>query len=240
MLFGESECAPIVIWKSENPRCFKHINKASLPVQYFSQKKSWMTGEILMSVLNKINCKLAKDKRSVLLFMDNAGCHPTDIAEKYSNIKIVYLPPNATSKLQPLDLGIIKTFKTYYRKFLMRYIITKVEECTSAAEVVKSVNILQAIRWIAEAWKSIDPATIKKCFRKAGMLDRELAVRQLQVLTEDPFSDLDDQVDSELVDLIRQVDENVQCSADCYVSADDELLTCSDMDHDTWEVEFFC
>ena len=48
--------------------------------------------------------------------------------------------------------------------------------------------------------------TIKKCFRKAGMFDRELAVRQLQVLTEDPFGDLDeDQVDSELVG-IRQVD----------------------------------
>ncbi len=72
------------------------------------------------------------------------------------------------------------------------------------------------------------------------MFDRELAVRQLQVLTEDPFGDLDeDQVDSELVGLIRQVDGNDQCSADCYVSADDELLTCSDMDHDSWEEEFF-
>ena len=36
----------ILIWKSENPRCFKGIDKTKLPVQYFSQAKGWMTGEI--------------------------------------------------------------------------------------------------------------------------------------------------------------------------------------------------
>ncbi len=39
---------PIVIWKSEKPRCFKGVNVHQLPVQYFNQKKAWMTGEIWM------------------------------------------------------------------------------------------------------------------------------------------------------------------------------------------------
>ena len=39
---GESECPPVVIWKSENPRCFKGVKKSEFPVWYFSQKKSWM------------------------------------------------------------------------------------------------------------------------------------------------------------------------------------------------------
>ena len=34
---GESEVKPIVIWKLENPRCFKNVDKKRLPVQYFSQ-----------------------------------------------------------------------------------------------------------------------------------------------------------------------------------------------------------
>ena len=35
---GEKEGA-VVIWKSENPRCFKGIDRSNLAVQYFSQPK---------------------------------------------------------------------------------------------------------------------------------------------------------------------------------------------------------
>ena len=34
---GKSECKPIVIWKSEHPRCFKGVKKDELPVIYDSQ-----------------------------------------------------------------------------------------------------------------------------------------------------------------------------------------------------------
>ena len=67
-----------------------------------------MTGDILHKILSDFNHKMIQQKRSVLLFMDNAGCHPHDIEGKYNNIKIVFLPPNTTSKLQPLDLGVIQ------------------------------------------------------------------------------------------------------------------------------------
>ena len=84
-----------------------------------------MTGNIMHNVLTKLNAKMKSEKRSTLLFIDGAGCHPESLAEpgKYSNIKVVFLPPNTTSVLQPLDLGIIKNFKVYYRKLLLNYVI---------------------------------------------------------------------------------------------------------------------
>ena len=97
---GGSESKPIVIAKSNNPRCFKHVDKRKLPVHYYSQEKSWMTGEILDKILCILNSKLKSTSRYVLLIMDSAGCHPKDL--HYSNIKIVFLPTNTTSKLQPL------------------------------------------------------------------------------------------------------------------------------------------
>lgn len=173
---GESESLPVVIWKSQNPRCFKGVKKESLPICYYSQPKSWMTGDILHDILRSLNCKLKAKGRSILLFMDNAGCHPSDLADKYSNIRVLFLPPNTTSKLQPLDLGIIQNFKLYYRKLLMRFILAKIEECTTASDVVKSLTVLHAIRWIAQAWSQVSSHTIKKCFRKAGILNHSFQV----------------------------------------------------------------
>ena len=88
---------------------------------------------------------------------------PRDLAEKYSNIKVLFLPPNTTSKLQPLDLGIIQNFKLYYCNLLMRFVLAKMEECTTD---VKSFTVLHAIRWIAQAWSKVKPDVIKNVLER--------------------------------------------------------------------------
>ena len=177
----------------------------------------------------------------MLLFMDNAGCHPPEIAEGYSNIKVMFLPANKTSKLQPLDFGIINTFKINYRKLFIRYVLTKIDTCSTATEVVNSITILHAIRWVAEVWKSA--LTIKKCFRKAGILDKDFCVVKEKVLEEDPFRDLDPQVeeeeeDTDLLELMVYVNGDNHCSVDTYLN-EEILPTCFDMDNPSWEDEFF-
>ena len=92
---GEKEVS-IVIWKSEKPRCF---NVSTLPVHYYSQSKAWMNSEILDKVLTKLNRKFSSQHRNVALLLDNAGCYPEELKGKYSNIKLIFLPPNTTSKL---------------------------------------------------------------------------------------------------------------------------------------------
>ena len=148
---GEKESA-IVIWKAEKPRCFKGIDISTLPVKYFSQPNAWMTGEILDEVLSKLNRRLSLQSRSIALLMDNAGCHPHELKEKYSNIRIIFLPPITTSHLQPLDLGIIQNFKVMYRKLLLRFVLSKIDQTNdNASQIVKSVSVLTAIRWVAQA-----------------------------------------------------------------------------------------
>ena len=238
---GESEVKPIVIWKSENPRCFKNVNKKRLPVQYFSQSNAWMSGEIMDVILKKLNRQLKHNGRSVLLLMDNADCHPPELKDSYSNIKVIFLPANTTSRLQPLDLGIIKNFKVHYRKLLLRYVVAKIDECTVASEVTKKINILQAIRWIAEAWEKVTVDTIKKCFRSSGILDSKFELRSLDILNgDDPFEDCDvDGNDTELADLVSRVQVENSCSVEELIHNEDDTPVCGKVTDDTWDEAFF-
>ena len=69
----------------------------------------------------------------------------------------------------------------------------KIETCSSASDVLKPVNVLHAIRWVAEAWKNVNETTLKKCFCKAGFLHHlHLSVVACLVPAgSDPFSDIE-------------------------------------------------
>lgn len=196
-------------------------------------------------LLSKLNTRLRKESRSIILFMDNAGCHPEDVVDKYSNVKVIFLPPNTTSVLQPLDLGIIQNFKVHYRKLLLCHVLSKIEECNTASEVVQSVNILNAVRWVAQAWEKVTPETIKKCFRKAGIVNREfqLVARMSEGDDEDPFMALDSEVSEsdlgDLENLILQVQSrDSSCSVEEFVNGDSDLPVCQNIFDDKWEQEF--
>ena len=78
-----------------------------------------MTETIFTDWLKKLNARFAIENRKILLSLDNFGGHsPNKGKEPYnfSNIKIVYYPRNCTSVIQPMDQGIIQSFKVIYRK----------------------------------------------------------------------------------------------------------------------------
>jgi len=87
---GDKE-KPIIIGKSANLRCFRGISdRATLPCEYFSQAKAWMESGILEEILRKLNARLRRENCSILLFIDNAPCHPEDLDGNFLQIKIVF------------------------------------------------------------------------------------------------------------------------------------------------------
>ena len=125
-----------------------------------------MTSEIMDAVLTKINDKVAAAKRNILLFMDNAPCHPENFAVSYSNIQEVFLPKNTTSRLQPLDPGIIRNFKVKYQKRLLKFVISRIDDNGKASEIIQELDVLKAIPWIKAAWEEFSDQTVSKCFCK--------------------------------------------------------------------------
>ena len=50
-------------------------------------------------------------------------------------------------------------------------VIARVKEDLLASEITKQIDVLQAIEWMAKAWKKVTAATIKKCFAKCGFTE---------------------------------------------------------------------
>ena len=174
---GSDKMPLMMLGKSKNPRCFQGIRKENLGLIYRSSKSAWMTGFLFGEWL-KLFCQRVRG-RNVVLLLDNASSHHAhfdfvDFDEKNQvctvqvteNILIVFFPPNLTSAIQPMDQGIIATFKAHYRgafvKRKLRYL-----ELGKAEELI---SLLSAASMIVKAWSKIKNTTIANCFRHSGIL----------------------------------------------------------------------
>ena len=118
---GSEKFTPWVIGKSENPRCLSKINRRNLRIEYRFNKTKWMTGLICEEYLRWLNNKKVAQQRHVLLLMDNFSGHELSVhliggQQGLSNVRIEWPPPNTTWEWQPMDQGIIATFKLQYRR----------------------------------------------------------------------------------------------------------------------------
>ena len=69
---------------------------------------------------------MEKANRKILLLVDNARSHAFQ-QENYPNVRIEFLEPNMTSRIQPLDAGVIRAFKAHYWQFYIRVVLQQAE-----------------------------------------------------------------------------------------------------------------
>ncbi|KAF7693661.1 Tigger transposable element-derived protein 4, partial [Cucumispora dikerogammari] len=65
----------LLIVISKKPCCFKDDDLSSIGVKYVSSKSAWMTTYIFINYLKNLNEDLIKEKRSILLILDNFSSH---------------------------------------------------------------------------------------------------------------------------------------------------------------------
>jgi hypothetical protein len=73
-----------------------------------------MISSIFEDWLHQIDQKFRSEKRKIILFVDNCPAHPSVKMKELHAVKVAFLPPNMTTKLQPLDQGVTKNLKLHY------------------------------------------------------------------------------------------------------------------------------
>ncbi|XP_065651003.1 tigger transposable element-derived protein 4-like [Hydra vulgaris] len=170
-----------IIRKAEKPRCFKGVE--SLPCQYKSQNNSCMDSKIFTDYVRRLDAKFNAEGRKVALIIDNCPAHPN--VENLKAIELVFLPPNTTSKTQPMDQGVIRALKTFYRTNVVRRQIKYID----VGKTTPNINILKAMSIKAGISKEISVASINgeeepfelleenvKELRSRGLVEKDFAV----------------------------------------------------------------
>jgi hypothetical protein len=152
------------------PRAFKNINRALLGIHWDASKTAWMNTVIMLRYLKWFNARIAG--RKVALVMDGFVPHVNAAEElkgQLQNVQIIILPPNCTSRYQPIDQGVIRAWKAHYKRDMMRFIVNFLDtQPEFTGNVYSEINILHAARWAVDAWKhGVKPSTLENCFRKS-------------------------------------------------------------------------
>ena len=169
---------PFVIYRSQNPRALKNVNKHTLPVFYRSNNKAWMTQALFEDWF--INCFIPAAREyclkkdipfKILLLLDNAPGHPQHLDDLHPDVKVVYLPKNTTSILQPMDQGAISAFKAYYlRTTFAKAVAATEDDVITLRDFWKNYNILHCIKNIDSAWREVTEKCMqgiwKKCLKR--------------------------------------------------------------------------
>lgn len=158
-----------------------------------------MTQEVFRKIMKSFNNRMIREKRHVLLLLDNAAVHESGLL--LSNVKLQFLPPNTTSHTQPLDAGIIANFKNHYRNIQYKHVSLKYSALTknsddtngqvhlpsttttlsnsSSSKPYYWITQLQAMNWIRVAWDKVESTTIQNSWRHTKLIKDQNAEEDL-------------------------------------------------------------
>lgn len=209
---GSDKIPILAIGKSANPRAFKNVK--TLPVRYIANKKAWMRSDIFESEMRRFDRRMQLEGRKVCMIVDNCPAHPQ---LELNNVELVFLPPNTTSHTQPMDSGVIKNLKFYYRR-KMAYHRLQAAETKSEFKW----DILDCLLAVKSAWKQVKPETVVNCWRKAGFAE---------LTGESDIVGMDAESESEARNIWDKLSELLGSELpnfDDYVALDDDVAQCTE------------
>ncbi|GFT45982.1 tigger transposable element-derived protein 1 [Nephila pilipes] len=153
--------------------------KEKLQVLWRANSKAWVTRQFFIEWMNIVFGPSVKKylidnglPLKCVLLLDNAPAHPPgledDLLDDFKFIKIVYLPPNTASTLQPKDQQVISNFKKLFMKHLFKrcFEVTENTNLTLREFWKNHYNIVICLKLIDIAWQGVTKRTLNSPWRK--------------------------------------------------------------------------
>ena len=175
----------LVQGRSARPRCFNNVK--SFPTEYDANKKAWMTSEIFSKWVIKFDKFCQRQQRKCAYIVDNCPAHPK--VKGLKNVTLFFLPPNTTSKTQPMDQCVIRSLKHNYRKLVIARHLRAIEK----KREIEKMTVLDGMHYLQQAWNNVTETTIANCYRKAGFktIDNTETTDNIETeIEDDPLDDL--------------------------------------------------
>ncbi|CAG8489193.1 2143_t:CDS:2 [Dentiscutata erythropus] len=140
----------------------------------------------------------------VILLVDNAKCHFSSNLN-LRNTTTHYLPPNTTSRLQPLDADIIMSFKHRYKNYFIKWLLDQYESVKD-----DKLNVLNAIKFVIQAWKEVSSETVRNCFQHTEILPVQNNEYEEPINDDDDYELMEEmKIDIELLNFRNAMDLEV-------------------------------
>ena len=182
------------VGKSKNPRCFTNQNVQN----YIANEKAWFNKGVTQWWFRDVFDPFFKetyrrgeendDEAHCIVILDGCSAH-VGIQEYLDStgrgyIHVIKLPPNVTSRFQPMDQGVIAWVKKTYKYRLISELLVIYCDDDKFAEAVatrrnggydgiaqaRKPHVYDAIVRINEIWDALSQDSVIKCWRKADCM----------------------------------------------------------------------
>lgn len=172
-LAGTERKPPVIVGNTQS------LNSTSLPVLFHYHPDSIVTVDLFSSWLKEWDRELHTKRKKIVVLMSKTPHHPEN--PHVFNINVTFFPPDTSTVLQPLQMGIINIFKSLYRYQQLKYLMARAQASEKIGlgssafnqNVVSghslTVSLLDVVFMVYKAWKHVSPETIVKGVVKAGM-----------------------------------------------------------------------
>lgn len=153
----------MIICNVERARAFKKRSRRELRYDNHWKKKAEMNTKLFSKSLRRLNQLISrKERRKLLLLVSNCSALGKRYnVQTFSHIRATLLPSNISSKIHPLDAGIIAKVNNKYRR---RLLLRVFDNTNIGLKSIYNVGFLTTLRWVTEKWNIFPSTVIKNCF----------------------------------------------------------------------------
>lgn len=178
---------PYVVFKGERLQDTWMMG-GPLHTHYNVSKSGWFDSDTFVDWFKKVVVRFAERNaqgKEVALIGDNLASHMSlevvTLCEKYK-IRLIFLPPNSTHLLQPLDVGVFGPLKCAWKHVLTEWKETDGKHATTLPKWTLPRLLLQLLHAMEPRW----PQLAVSAFRTCGIYPLDPEAVLLKLRREDP------------------------------------------------------